>query len=95
MGFGCSSDLHQSPLGYSHFKDKIIRGRFVEGTLSLNWIKVQCRETVAFQAVAFMYFLKGLVYLGFPMCTFSSEVGMRVLGSHATPITTEVFLSSL
>lgn len=39
MGGGCGSDHHKRPQGSFHFRDKIIRGCFVEGTLSLNWIK--------------------------------------------------------
>lgn len=74
MSFSCSS-VRPPPesRGYSHFrfKDKIIRGRFVEGGLHLNRIKVQCRAIVALQDEASVYFLLFRLFL------LSTEVNIK------------------
>lgn len=58
MGWGCGSDHHQRTLGGVSISHEIIRGCFVEGTISLNWIKARCRETAAFQAGAGSRFVR-------------------------------------
>lgn len=75
MSFSCSS-FRPSPESHGHtyfkFKDKIIRGCFVEGTLYLNRIKELCRDKVALWDVGSMF---RVVYLvDFTASTFHTDV---------------------
>lgn len=57
---------------YFKFKDKIIRGHFVEGTLYLNWIKDLWRDKGALQDVGSMFCAAYSV--GFPGSAFPTDV---------------------
>ena len=98
ISFSCSS-FRPPPgsRGYSHFrfKDKIIRGRFVEGSLHLNRCKntVQGSTLAAARVVASMCFLRsfiGAVWTFQGLRTKRKSTKM-FWGTRTAPLTTESF----